>query len=374
MAWKANSYNYKAEAGTGATIYVHNWSGINLNHAEFKQSVQGVTKGKVEYLYPQTDTSDGHYFQRGPKPTKDENGHGTCVADKAVGRLNGVAKGGNLKFVPYLWRDSTVWKLAGLQAIVNDVKKRRENAMKKRDGSATGEISVPVINLSYGLGGGADSIAVKLYRKFLQALVHLDSVIIVTAGNDGVEVFQYPAMFAREEALRDNILVVGNVRLDGSMAPSSNHGPLVDVWAPADGPFDTIMRSWCVKPNLLSQYQANKESMDHRDVNNLPEGIECASHLDNTEMVLASGTSLSAPQVAGLAAYFLSVDPSLRTPGSAARKVIRKIREMAWSRGPPGQGNPKSIWNGLGSKSIEEEMMCEDGEEYDEASCSCVIL
>lgn len=117
--------------------------------------------------------------------------------------------------------------------------------------------------------------------------------------------------------------------------------------------------------------------MDHRDVNNLPRGIECASHLDNTKMVLQSGTSFAAPQVAGLAAYFLSVDPDLRTPGSAGRKVTNKIREMAWSRGAPdqrGQRNPKALWNGLDSRSAEEEMMCEDGEVYDAPSCSCVIV
>lgn len=244
LAWKSKGYNYKAKAGAGVTIYVHNLSGINLAHAEFQKSVPGVTKGTVEYLYLQSHSKDGHYFRRGPKPKTDVNGHGTCVADKAVGRLNGVAKGANLKFVPYLGEGSTAWKSAGLQAIVNDIKERRD--------STTGGISVPVINFSYGFTAKTESFAVKLYRKFLQALVDLDAVIIISAGNDGVDVFHYPALFAREDAFKNNILVVGNVRLDGSRAPSSNRGPLIAVSAPADGPFDTFMRSWCVEPHVLS--------------------------------------------------------------------------------------------------------------------------
>lgn len=261
VAWNSKSYNYDAKAGNGVTIYIHG-DAFNLNHQEFDKSVHGVTKGTVEYLYAQSIVgADNGYFIRGPRPDTDLSGDGTCQADKAIGRLNGVAKGANLKFVPTITKRGLAWRVAGLQAMVNDIKNPSRPA--KRD-SASGEKLPPVIVFGYKLepkgspsfaidldSKNPSSFAVKLYRKYLQALVALNAIIIIAAGDDNAVIDQYPALFAGEDGLKENILVVGSVMLDGSKASSSNHGPLVKVSAPAEGSFKSLFKSWYVEKKTL---------------------------------------------------------------------------------------------------------------------------
>lgn len=119
----------------------------------------------------------------------------------------------------------------------------------------------------------------------------------------------------------------------------------------------------------MSQSQANEKLIGRRRKTG-PNGVECAAHDHHKKMNYRHGTSFAAPQAAGLAAELISADPKL-----GAREVVRKIVNLAWSRGH--EDNPKALWNGLepGStvRSSMEQMTCVDGEENDAPGCSCVI-
>ena len=122
------------------------------------------------------------------------------------------------------------------------------------------------------------------------------------------EVSKYPALFA--ETLSD-LIVVSAIYTDGTVTEFSQGGPLVTVCAPA-----------AVKAGT-------------RIV-----GISCADSI-GTGRAYRVGTSFAAPQVAGIAAYFMSIVPSLRVPGQVARNVKRLIVSKAYSR----NRGPLAIFN-----------------------------
>ena len=121
-------------------------------------------------------------------------------------------------------------------------------------------------------------------------------------------VSKYPALFA--ETLTD-LIVVGAVYTDGTATEFSQGGPLVTVCAPA-----------AVKAGT-------------RIV-----GISCADST-GTGRAYRVGTSFAAPQVAGIAAYFMSTVPSLLVPGQVAQNVKNYIVSKAYSR----NRGPLAIFN-----------------------------
>lgn len=300
------TFEFKDYAGSGITVYVHD-TGINLQHPEFTTPVPWVTRGTHEWLYPKGSEITGLFGKVIPHPTEDEpSGHGTCVADKVVGTHFGVAKGASLKVVPFIEEVINFsYLLAGLQAIVDDMKRQRKTDREKG--------YFPVVNLSYRLNELSDR-DIEKYRKFLKVMVAFDAVIVGAAGNrrlQGVEgVEQYPAKFVEEYAFKENMIITGAVDMLGHQAIFSQGGPLVEIWAPGT-----------------------------RDSTN---GLECAG-ATGEGTVLKKGTSYAAPQVSGLVAYLYSLYPGLRTPGSAAPKVLAKLKQLAY---PRFGGGPKSVWNG----------------------------
>ena len=105
--------------------------------------------------------------------------------------------------------------------------------------------------------------------------------------------------------------MVGAVYTDGTATEFSQGGPLVTVCAPA-----------AVKAGT-------------RIV-----GISCADST-GTGRAYRVGTSFAAPQVAGIAAYFMSTVPSLLVPGQVARNVKNYIVSKAYSR----NRGPLAIFN-----------------------------
>ena len=120
---------------------------------------------------------------------------------------------------------------------------------------------------------------------------------------------RYPALVAKQYP---EVIVVGSVDNNGLEFPSSQHGPLVSVWAPGAD-------------------------------------VVCASNVGTGSQTL-SGTSMAAGMVSGLAAYYLSLYPSLQKPGTGltSRLVQSRLKSTSWSRGPT-PGFMKAVWNGLSS-------------------------
>ncbi|EWZ29065.1 peptidase S8/S53 domain-containing protein [Fusarium oxysporum Fo47] len=118
-------------------------------------------------------------------------------------------------------------------------------------------------------------------NSFIKAATDAGLTIVVSAGNKGDDASFYSPSSA------PSAITVGASDADDWRTPWSNFGSSVDIFAPGTG----ILSSW---------------------------------HLSDTSSRYLSGTSMAAPYVAGLAAYFLSND---RIEGYAA--VTRRILDAA---------------------------------------------
>lgn len=299
------TFSFKDYAGTGITVYVHD-SGINLGDPEFTDIIPYITRGRYRWLYPKATEITGLMGQDIPRPTTDENPdlHGTCVVSKIVGIRWGVAKAANVRIIPWIDLTRISYVLAGMQAIVDDIYKQR----KKGD-------YFPVVNLSYTLGNMLTSVQSRSYKKFLQVLVDFDAVIVAAAGNlvrgeTNLEVDEPPALFVPD--FPRNMIAVGATDVRGVPLAYSKRGRLVGIWAPG--------------------------------ALNATHGVECAGGRKADVPKGRIGTSVAAPQISGIVAYLYSVYPGLRTAGSAAPKVLAKLRSL---RFPRFAGGPLCVWNGV---------------------------
>jgi hypothetical protein len=136
----------------------------------------------------------------------------------------------------------------------------------------------PIINLS--LGGPGDSPSI---RGAVSQAIAAGSLVVASAGNDGLDIFTYPAAYP-------NVLSVAAVGMDGGLATYSNAGTFVAVAAPGgDFRLDDNGGGGVYGPGWNFATGAVR-----RDV-----------HL------FGYGTSASAPFVSGIAALMLAQDPSL---------------------------------------------------------------
>ena len=125
---------------------------------------------------------------------------------------------------------------------------------------------------------------------------HANGVTVVAAsGNDGQETISYPARYA-------NVIAVGAIQEGGLRWNASNYGSELDVVAPG---------AVVLTPFTLQN-----------------------SNIISNAYWTPSGTSFASPQVAGLAALMLSVNPTL-----APAEIRQKIRENAVDLGPSGFDN-----------------------------------
>jgi oryzin len=191
----------------------------------------------------------------------DSSGHGTHVAGVIGAKTYGVAKKTNLIAVKVFGEDdvaATSWVLAGLQWALNDI------GTKGRRGSA-------VVNLS--LGGPASS----AMDNAVNSLANQGVLPVVAAGNEN-----QPAANV-SPARAANALCVGSVQSNDARSSYSNYGSVVDIWAPGDA----ITSTW---------------------------------HTSDTATSTQSGTSASAPFVAGLVSYIRGLEG--QSIGAAARARI----------------------------------------------------
>ncbi|KAH8637086.1 hypothetical protein IG631_08921 [Alternaria alternata] len=188
----------------------------------------------------------------------DAFGHGTFVAGVIGAKTYGVAKKTNLIAVKVFSGDGgapTSTVLSGLNWAVNDI------ITKGRQTSA-------VINMS--IGGGASSI----YDNVATSLANQGILLVVSAGNEN----QLAENFS--PCRSSVVLCVGSIESNDSRSSWSNYGSAIDIWAPGG----SILSTW---------------------------------YTSDTATSTQSGTSASAPFVAGLASYIrglegLSIGPAAR--------------------------------------------------------------
>jgi len=236
----------------------------------------------ADFNHPDLDDklfSNGYDFINDDPDPIDDHGHGTIVAGIAAAETNngegiaGVAW--NCKILPIKIVDNTGWsdvstEIDGINwAILN---------------------GADVINLSLGGPGVSQS-----EQDAIRAAYNNGVVVVAAAGNDGVATY-YPAAYPECMAVAatnssDERVTFLNTATD-PLPWESNYGSEIDVAAPGD---------W-----VLSLY---------------PTSLTTPPFLPYT---WASGTSLSTPHVAGLAALIRSIKPEL-----SAEDIMDVIRYTA---------------------------------------------
>jgi aqualysin 1 len=244
-------YSWNA-SGRGVNVYVLD-TGINYAHQDFEgRAVPGFDA----------------YMGNG----QDCNGHGTHVASTIAGRYAGVAKNArviNVRVLKCNGEGSFSDVIAGIDWV-------------------TANAAFPAVaNMSLGAK----------VPEFIQVLddavrksIARGIIYVIAAGNDGED-----AKLSSPARVREAITVGATDRTDNETW-FSNHGPLVDLYAPGDA-------------------------------------IEGATIGDNSSFIRLSGTSMAAPHVAGAAAIYLQQVPTLSPAG-----VQTKIKQNATSGVVQGRG------------------------------------
>ncbi|KAL2262766.1 hypothetical protein VTK26DRAFT_111 [Humicola hyalothermophila] len=207
----------------------------------------------------------------------DGNGHGTHCSGTIAGKKYGVAKKANVYAVKVL-RSNGSGTMADVVAGVEwAAKSHLEQVQAAKDGKRKG-FKGSVANMS--LGGGKT----KALDDTVNAAVAVGVHFAVAAGNDNADACNYsPAAAAKA-------ITVGASAIDDSRAYFSNYGKCTDIFAPGL----SILSTW-----IGSKYATNT----------------------------ISGTSMASPHIAGLLAYYLSLQPASDSEYSVAPITPEKMKD-----------------------------------------------
>uniref|UniRef100_A0A093VAQ5 Alkaline protease 2 n=1 Tax=Talaromyces marneffei PM1 TaxID=1077442 RepID=A0A093VAQ5_TALMA len=248
-------------------------------------------------------------------PTGDEdvdgNGHGTHCSGTIAGKKYGVAKKANVYAVKVLKSNGSGTMSDVVQGVewaatqhIKKVKDAKAGKAKGFKGSAA--------NMS--LGGGKSVTLDKAVNAAVDAGIHF----AVAAGNDNADSCNY------SPAAAEKAVTVGASTLADERAYFSNYGKCNDIFAPG--------------LNILSTWIGSKYAV-------------------NT----ISGTSMASPHVAGLLAYFLSLQPASDSAFAVAEITPKKMKENLIAIGTQGAltdvpSDTTNIlaWNGGGSANYTE--------------------
>jgi subtilisin family serine protease len=277
-------------------VEASDWNGVDDDNNGFIDDLRGFDFADSSDANQDGDYSDSE-DESDPDPM-DENGHGThvsgiiaAVADNGIG-MAGVAPSARimaLKGFPAKGdgKDSDLWP-AVLYAAQNGAQ---------------------VINNSWSCN--PDCPENPLAEEIVEIVHALDVVIVTSAGNRSSDVISNSP-----EKLRETIVVASSAEDDGPSSTFSNHGWLIDVAAPGGGP-PTGQAIRVSRANVLSLRASADETHDDLVVDDI--------------YVRKSGTSMSAPHVAGVVALMRSADPGLDY-----ESIRRRLRQSAVDFGPPG--------------------------------------
>lgn len=202
----------------------------------------------------------------------DGNGHGTHCAGVIGGSTVGIASKANIIGVKIL-QDSGSGSSSSLLAGLDYV------SGKASSGSSVGSI----INMSLAFSGTSTAVETAL-KKLMAAGVHA----VVASGNNAGDACTYsPADMGGENTALNT---VGAMNIGDSVSSFSNTGSCVDFYAPGEA--------------VVSSYNTGDDAY-----------------------AIMSGTSMSTPHVAGLIAYYLAEDSTLKAP--ADMKAFLKKRAVS---------------------------------------------
>ncbi|KAI4943491.1 hypothetical protein J4E91_009401 [Alternaria rosae] len=281
------NYVFEPSLGQGQTIYVLD-SGYRKTHQDFDSSEREVR----DFFVPNRHTLAGIPLrddQKGPEDMTDITGHGTMVASIAAGYVSGVASKANLVVVKLrnsatnpLKPDETTLLPRGVTdsalefALAWTFKDIADQRTKNTDPNAR-----YIINLSYGWTKAQNPNKVNAMERALQKCKEEDITFVTAAGNEGRSRTLdsiVPQSFGTDD--RFSMITVGGVDNAGKYyvptIQGNGQGGQVDIYA---GAVDVV----------------------------------CAKHNEADDSTITEdGTSLAAPAIAGLAAYYFGI-PALRS-------------------------------------------------------------
>lgn len=238
---------------------------------------------------------------------EDGNGHGTHCSGTVAGKKFGVAKKANIIAVKVLRSNgsgSMSDVVKGVEWAATQHIKKAAAAKKDKKKGFKGSVA----NMS--LGGGKSPTLDKAVNAAVDNGLHF----AVAAGNDNADSCNY------SPAAAEKAVTVGASTLADERAYFSNFGKCNDIFAPG--------------LNILSSWIGSK-------------------HAVNT----ISGTSMASPHVAGLLAYFLSLQPEVDSAFAVAQITPAQLKKDIISIGTrnsltdvPSSTENVLIFNGAGSR------------------------
>ncbi|KAL8716446.1 MAG: hypothetical protein Q9220_000353 [cf. Caloplaca sp. 1 TL-2023] len=244
-------------------------------------------------------------------PDEDGNGHGTHCSGTIAGKKYGVAKKAKVLAVKVLKSNGS----GSMSDVVKGVEwaaiSHADNAKAAKAGKKKG-FKGSTANMSLG-GGKSQTLDLAV-----NAAVDLGLHFAVAAGNDNADSCNY------SPAAAEKAVTVGASTIEDERAYFSNYGKCNDIFAPGLN----IQSTW-----IGSKYATN----------------------------VISGTSMASPHVAGLLAYFLSMQPSSDSAYAVAEITPAKLKKNLIAVASQGKltGVPSSTanilaWNGGGSSNYTE--------------------
>lgn len=191
----------------------------------------------------------------------DGNGHGTHCSGTVAGKKYGVAKKASVYAIKVLRSNGSGTMSDVVKGVEYAANSHTEQVEAARKGSRKG-FKGSVANMS--LGGGKTVALDRVVDAAVEAGIHF----AVAAGNDNADACNYSPAAATQA------VTVGASALDDSRAYFSNWGKCTDIFAPGL----SIQSTW-----IGSKYAVNT----------------------------ISGTSMASPHIAGLLAYYLSLQPAI---------------------------------------------------------------
>lgn len=249
-----------------------------------------------------------HWGKTIPRGDADEdgNGHGTHCSGTVGGKKYGVAKKANIYAVKVLRSNGS----GTMSDVVKGVEWAAE-AHAKRAAKKDPKFKGSAANMSLG-GGKSPTLDLAV-----NAAVEYGLNFAVAAGNDNADACNY------SPAAAEKAITVGASTIADQRAYFSNYGKCTDIFAPGLN----IESTW-----IGSKYATNT----------------------------ISGTSMASPHVAGLLAYFLSLQPSEESgyftelkPAQLKKNIIKIASEGMLSDIPSDTPN-LLIYNGGGSGNLSE--------------------
>jgi len=236
----------------------------------------------------------------------DGNGHGTHCSGTVGGKRFGVAKKANIYAVKVLRSNGSGTMsdvVKGVEFVAQQHVKKVAEAKKGKHPGFKGSTA----NMS--LGGGKSAALDLAVNAAVDAGVHF----AVAAGNDNADACRY------SPAAAEKAITVGATALSDERSYFSNWGKCTDIFAPGSN----IHSTW-----IGSKYATNK----------------------------ISGTSMASPHIAGLLAYYLSLQPGSDSSFAVADITPKKLKSQIISVGTVDaisdipSGTPNILaWNGGGS-------------------------